>query len=71
MRVDPVMGSTTNPQSLNRYAYGTNDPINLADPFGLNANGYHDLVLARSIATTTTLLVRREPKPCKGVGLRA
>jgi RHS repeat-associated protein len=33
---DPVAGSLADPQSLNRYAYVLNDPINLADPSGLN-----------------------------------
>lgn len=32
---DPVPGSTGNPQSLNRYAYALNDPVNLTDPTGL------------------------------------
>jgi RHS repeat-associated protein len=32
---DPIAGSVFNPQSLNRYAYVTNDPVNLIDPFGL------------------------------------
>jgi RHS repeat-associated protein len=35
-RVDPVSGSIGNPQSLNRYAYVQNDPINAVDPLGLN-----------------------------------
>jgi RHS repeat-associated protein len=36
---DPYEGSydTANPQSLNRYAYVQNDPVNLVDPSGLNA----------------------------------
>ena len=34
-RVDPITGSTSFPQSLNRYAYVYNDPINRADPRGL------------------------------------
>ena len=34
MSVDPLGGSTGNPQSLNRYAYVANDPINLSDPSG-------------------------------------
>lgn len=37
MRPDAVAGSTSNPQSLNRYAYTNNDPVNLVDPFGLNS----------------------------------
>jgi RHS repeat-associated protein len=32
---DLLMGSIANPQSLNRYAYVTNDPANMADPLGL------------------------------------
>jgi len=32
---DPLAGSVANPQSLNRYAYVANDPVNLVDPLGL------------------------------------
>lgn len=32
---DPVGGSPSDPQSLNRYAYVRNDPINSIDPLGL------------------------------------
>jgi RHS repeat-associated protein len=35
MSPDPYNGSRRNPQSLNRYSYGNNDPINLSDPLGL------------------------------------
>lgn len=31
---DPLAGSPADPQSLNRYAYVQNDPINFADPSG-------------------------------------
>lgn len=33
---DAIAGSGSNPQSLNRYAYSMNDPINLIDPLGLS-----------------------------------
>jgi RHS repeat-associated protein len=36
---DPLAGSRGNPQSLNRYAYVHNDPINLTDPIGLIPGG--------------------------------
>jgi RHS repeat-associated protein len=32
---DPLAGSISDPQSLNRYAYVFNDPANLSDPLGL------------------------------------
>jgi RHS repeat-associated protein len=32
---DPLPGSIGNPQSLNRYAYVQNDPVNFVDPSGL------------------------------------
>ncbi len=32
---DPLGGDLTGPQSLNRYVYSRNDPINLTDPLGL------------------------------------
>ncbi|MFQ5684739.1 MAG: peptidoglycan DD-metalloendopeptidase family protein, partial [Candidatus Binatia bacterium] len=35
MTPDPLAGTIRNPQSLNRYAYVLNDPINLIDPLGL------------------------------------
>jgi RHS repeat-associated protein len=38
-RVDPVSVSMMTPQSLNRYAYVHNDPINLRDPLGLFCPG--------------------------------
>jgi RHS repeat-associated protein len=32
---DPISGDISDPQSLNRYAYSRNDPINLFDPLGM------------------------------------
>jgi RHS repeat-associated protein len=37
---DPLSGSVGNPQSLNRYAYGANDPINSIDPTGQAVYGF-------------------------------
>ena len=37
MGVDPVAGSASDPQSLDRYAYVAGDPPNLIDPVGLSA----------------------------------
>ena len=35
MQPDRVAGGASNPQSLNRYEYSLNDPVNAADPSGL------------------------------------
>ena len=35
MSADPLAGNISAPQSLNRYTYVLNDPINLIDPLGL------------------------------------
>ena len=34
---DPLSGTISNPQSLNRYPYVLNDPINLSDPLALTS----------------------------------
>jgi RHS repeat-associated protein len=34
-RPDPMGGTIANPQSLNRYSYVANDPVNSVDPLGL------------------------------------
>lgn len=37
MRPDPLLGDIVVPQSLNRYVYTQNDPVNLVDPEGLTS----------------------------------
>lgn len=39
MTPDPIAGSIANPQSLNRYAFVLNDPVNSIDPLGLCSFG--------------------------------
>jgi RHS repeat-associated protein len=39
-QADPMSGSLETPQSLNRFAYVQNDPINSADPLGLNRRSF-------------------------------
>ncbi|MBI3664244.1 MAG: RHS repeat-associated core domain-containing protein [Acidobacteria bacterium] len=36
MSVDPLSGTPDDPQSLNRYPYVGNDPVNFTDPLGLS-----------------------------------
>ncbi|MFQ5663777.1 MAG: RHS repeat-associated core domain-containing protein, partial [Terriglobia bacterium] len=42
MTPDPLAGTILNPQSLNRYAYSGNDPVNRTDPLGLFHDWWHD-----------------------------
>jgi hypothetical protein len=35
MSADPMRGNVMAPQSLNRFSYVANDPVNLIDPLGL------------------------------------
>ena len=44
MSVDLLGGSTSVPQSLNRFAYVLNDPINLTDPMGLSIQCHYEQV---------------------------
>jgi RHS repeat-associated protein len=43
---DPLGGSISNPQSLNRYAYVLNNPLNFVDPFGLEADAQQGCVVS-------------------------
>lgn len=38
LQIDPLAGSVSAPQSLNRYAYVLGNPLSLTDPTGLSAN---------------------------------
>jgi RHS repeat-associated protein len=50
--VDPLPGSPNDPQSLNRYVYVANDPVNLVDPYGLSLcfglHWYHRVIDAET-----------------------
>jgi RHS repeat-associated protein len=48
---DPICGSITNPQSLNRYSYVVNNPTNMIDPLGLFAGPRHRFLLAPAPTT--------------------
>ena len=49
---DPLGGRITNPQSLNRYAYGLNNPTTLVDPLGLGPCGPMSAQIAKSTGKT-------------------
>jgi RHS repeat-associated protein len=44
MSVDPAAASSTDPQTLNRYPYAGNDPINRTDPSGLYPQDQHEFI---------------------------
>ena len=39
LTADPLAGAATQPQTLNRYAYALNNPVNRVDPTGLASEG--------------------------------
>ena len=45
MSPDPLAGNILSPQSLNRYAYVTNDPVNMIDPLGLAGGNWKCRIL--------------------------
>ena len=60
---DPIAGSIANPQTLNRYAYVHNDPVNLVDPLGLETcytvtYGYTILLDNNTIESVTNTTVQ-------------
>ncbi|PYU00232.1 MAG: hypothetical protein DMG38_09035 [Acidobacteria bacterium] len=74
---DPMAGSTANPQSLNRFSYVQNDPINLVDPFGLSCSldttGHWETGTWSDGTTTSNwiddgMVLRCDPDPGQGGG---
>ncbi len=63
---DPLPGSTLGPQSLNRYTYALNDPVNLADPLGLAPWGFDCLIdgFASPCSLLRGLLISGAAVPC-------
>ncbi len=54
MSRDPFAGVGTNPQSLNRYSYVENNPVNAVDPSGLSSSRVLNDMLMRNLGTTST-----------------
>ena len=50
MQPDPLAGDIANPQSLNRYSYSLNEPIDLTDPLGLSTCTIDGLVAPCTMA---------------------
>ena len=38
IQADPLLGNPYNPQSLNRYTYCANDPVDVVDPTGADVS---------------------------------
>jgi RHS repeat-associated protein len=54
---DPVDGDTDFPQTLNRYSYTMNDPINLWDPLGLEFGGQNQGTCPAEFHTCVDVIV--------------
>ena len=61
---DPLGGSLSNPQSLNRYAYVLNNPLSLTDPTGLDPCGNADGSVGDDGEDSGTLTYNPGGNPC-------
>jgi RHS repeat-associated protein len=58
---DPLGGSISDPQSLNRYSYARSDSVNLIDPSGRDWYNFNPYLLGFLLGTGTTVEVTGSP----------
>jgi RHS repeat-associated protein len=57
---DPLGGSVADPQSLNRYSYVGNNPLNFVDPLGLEDCSVNLALVGEPLSATAQAAFRRE-----------
>ena len=54
---DALGANAANPQSLNRYAYALNDPVDLADPLGLDSQSGHQCLIPIEVPLDPPIII--------------